>query len=212
VPQELAFHDDMQLDVAMEFFARLRGVPRSRCAERLERVGLSGHEQQRVRDLSGGMKQRLALAVALLADPPVIVLDEPTSNLDALGREGVLQTLEELRVEGKTIVFASHRREEVQALADRLLVLESGRLVRDTTPGSEWPRTVRMLRLRLVEGVEAAAAVLLRNSGLDVECNGRGLIVQVPEDRKGEAISLLAESRIRVRDFEIFDGPEGVQR
>jgi ABC-2 type transport system ATP-binding protein len=121
----------------------------------------------------------------------------------------VLRTLRELRKEGKTLVLASHRCEEVFALADRLLVLERGRLLRDTTPGAEWPRKVRTLRLFLIEGTEAAAAGLLRDSGLAAEANGRGLLVQVPEDRKGEPISILAASRIRVRDFELTEAEEG---
>src|SRR5690606_17373798 len=113
VPQELSFHDDTRLGGAIAFFARLRGVDLDRAREALRTVQLDGHERTRVRDLSGGMKQRLALAVALVSDPPLIVLDEPTSNLDASGRADVMDTLRALKARGKTIVFASHRPEEV---------------------------------------------------------------------------------------------------
>ena len=133
VPQELAFHDDARLGSAMIFFARLRGVTPARAAESLDAVGLTGHERKRVRDLSGGMKQRLALAVALLSDPPLIILDEPTSNLDAAGRGEVVATLQRLRSAGKTLLFASHRPDEVISLADRILVMERGLVLRDTT-------------------------------------------------------------------------------
>lgn len=207
VPQELAFHDDMRLGAAIAFFARLRRVPLGRAAELLERVSLAGHEHKRLRDLSGGMKQRLALAVALLSDPPVIVLDEPTSNLDASGRREVVETLRALRRDGKTVVFASHRPDEVIALADRVLVMEKGRLVADTTPAKLWPGSagVQTVRLHLRSASEQHAATLLRDAGHAVHLNGRGLCVAVERDRKAAPIHTLLEARVEVRDFEILD-------
>lgn len=207
VPQELAFHDDMRLEAAMAFFARLRGANLREGASLLERVGLGGHEAKRVRDLSGGMKQRLALAVAMLSDPPIIVLDEPTSNLDAAGRGEVAQTLQALREEGKTIVFASHRPDEVMTLADRVIVMDKGRLVRDTTPTALWPGQAgaQTVRLHVSNMSEVAAAVLLREAGHTVNLNGHGLCVAVPRGQKAGPISTLCRSRVEVRDFEILE-------
>lgn len=207
VPQELAFHDDASLGSAMSFFAHLRRVSRSRAAGALEAVGLTGHERKRVRDLSGGMKQRLALAVALLGDPPLIILDEPTSNLDAAGRGEVVQTLHRLRAGGKTLLFASHRPDEVITLADRVVVMERGRVVRDTTPAELWPteKPVQVVRLHLAMAGEADAAEVLRRAGHAVHLNGHGLCVAVPRDRKAEPIGVLARSRIEVRDIEVLD-------
>lgn len=207
VPQELAFHDDARLGSAMIFFARLRGVTPTRAAESLDAVGLTGHERKRVRDLSGGMKQRLALAVALLSDPPLIILDEPTSNLDAAGRGEVVATLQRLRSAGKTLLFASHRPDEVISLADRILVMERGLVLRDTTPGEFWPtqKAVQTVRLHLTMASEAEAADALREAGHAVHLNGHGLCVAVPRDRKAEPIAALARRKIEVRDIEILD-------
>jgi ABC-2 type transport system ATP-binding protein/nitrous oxidase accessory protein len=207
VPQELAFHDDARLGAAMMFFARLRGLRAGRAAESLDAVGLSGHERKRVRDLSGGMKQRLALAVALLSDPPLIILDEPTSNLDAAGRGEVVETLQRLRGAGKTLLFASHRPDEVVSLADRVLVMERGRLFRDTTPAELWPTTkpVQVVRLYLTMASEADAAAALREAGHAVHLNGHGLCVAVARDRKAEPIATLARRRIEVRDIEVLE-------
>lgn len=207
VPQELAFHDDARLGAAMMFFARLRGADRARAAESLDAVGLSGHERKRVRDLSGGMKQRLALAVALLSDPPLIILDEPTSNLDAAGRGEVVVTLRHLRSTGKTLLFASHRPDEVISLADRVLVMERGKVVRDTTPAELWPteKPVQVVRLYLSMASEADAADVLREAGHAVHLNGHGLCVAVPRDRKAEPIAALARRQIDVRDIEFLD-------
>lgn len=207
VPQELAFHDDARLGSAMAFFASLRRVPGKQGAASLERVGLAGHERKRVRDLSGGMKQRLALAIALLSDPPLIVLDEPTSNLDAAGRGEVVETLSQLKREGKTLLFASHRPDEVIALGDRVLVLESGSVQRDTTPIELWPteKPVQVMRLYLKMASETEAANVLREAGHAVHLNGQGLCVAVPRDRKAEPIGALARRRIEVRDMEMLD-------
>ncbi|MCL4222112.1 MAG: ABC transporter ATP-binding protein [Phycisphaerales bacterium] len=206
VPQELAFHDDTRLGSAMSFFAGIRRVPVSRARELLDQVELDGHERKRVRDLSGGMKQRLALAVALLADPPLIVLDEPTSNLDAAGRAAVMKSLVALKQRGKTILFASHRPDEVASLADRVLVLKRGRLIEDTRPSLLWPSEAGVLTLRLFVDAEreSDAAGVLRGAGHLVNLNGHGLCVAVPGDRKAEPIEVLHRSDIRVRDFQVL--------
>ncbi len=206
VPQELAFHDDVRLGAAMLFFAGLRRIGRADAAASLESVGLTGHERKRVRDLSGGMKQRLALAIAMLSNPPVIVLDEPTSNLDAAGRGEVVETLRKLKEAGKTLFFASHRPDEVIALADRVFVLESGRLERDTTPAELWPteKPVQVVRLFLTIASEEDAARVLRDAGHAVHLNGHGLCVAVPRDRKAEPITTLARNHIEVRDLEVL--------
>jgi ABC-type multidrug transport system ATPase subunit len=164
-----------------------------------------------LRDLSGGMKQRLALAIALLSDPPIVVLDEPTSNLDAAGRRSVVETLKRLRKTGKTLVFASHRPDEIAALADRVLVLENGRITQATTPAALWSMTgeVRTVRLHVATGSEKAALDLLKWAGHAAELNGRGLCVATPWDRKAIPIAVLTQGAIDVHDFEVLDAPRG---
>ncbi|MCA9293188.1 MAG: ABC transporter ATP-binding protein [Phycisphaerales bacterium] len=207
VPQELAFHDDARVGESMRFFARLRGVPGGRASELLERVRLPDQERKRVRDLSGGMKQRLALAIALLSDPPIILLDEPTSNLDASGRRDVVEMLAELKQAGKTLLLASHRPDEVIALADRVLVIERGRVQADTTPKQLWPSeaAVQVVRLHVADGEGERAAQLLRNAGHAVDFNGHGLCVAVPRTQKASPIRVLTLANVEVRDFEFFD-------
>jgi len=128
VPQELAFQENVPVWETLAFYARLRRASAREAERRLDELGIAQAKAKRVGELSGGMKQRLALATALLADPPILVLDEPTSNLDPAGRYSFLRTLADLRRRGKTVLFSSHRIEEVQALADRVIVLERGRV------------------------------------------------------------------------------------
>ncbi len=134
VPQELAFYNDLTVADTCRFYARLKGVSTARISTVLAQVGLDGQERKEVGALSGGMKQRLALALAMLADPPVLLLDEPTSNLDLTARDEFIELLVRLRDAGKTLLFTSHHRDEVERLADRVLVLAEGRVVAEGAP------------------------------------------------------------------------------
>ena len=142
VPQEIGFYDELRVAEALRFFARLKAVPLPSAEEVLARVGLPGQERKRIRELSGGMKQRFALAVALLGDPPVLLLDEVTASLDAMGREEFVALLERLSGDGRTMLFASHRVDEVTALARRVVTLERGRVV-DERPVTEFRPALR---------------------------------------------------------------------
>lgn len=134
VPQEAIFYD-WQVQTSINFYARLKGgVPADRISYLLNRLGLTPHIHKSVSMLSGGLKQRLALAIALLADPPILLLDEPTANLDAQARREYLKLLLELRSEGKSLIFVSHRLEEISLLADRVLVLSEGKAIQLITP------------------------------------------------------------------------------
>ena len=143
VPQRAAFGDARAADV-LAFVAKLRRIDRRRVAESLALVGLRGHAHDRVRTFSGGMLQRLALAVALLAHPPVVLFDEPSANLDRDGQLLFHDLVARLRAEGHTLVLASHRSEEVSSLSDRVLHVDRGRLVTAAaTPGRVVPFPAR---------------------------------------------------------------------
>ncbi len=131
VPQELGFYDELRVEEALRFFARLKACPEVNAADLLHGIGLEGHHRKRVRELSGGMKQRLALGIAMIGDPPVLVLDEVTASLDVGGRMEFLQTLNSMAGLGRVLVFASHRQEEVEGLATRVVVLERGSVALD---------------------------------------------------------------------------------
>jgi ABC-type multidrug transport system ATPase subunit len=142
VPQKAAF-GDARADEVLRFIARLRGLEDGRIAEVLSETHLEAHAQARVRTFSGGMMQRLAIATALLADPPVLLLDEPSANLDEEGQRTFAALVDRLRERGRTLVLASHRGEEVDALTDRTIRLDGGRV----RPG---PAVVPGRPLRLV--------------------------------------------------------------
>lgn len=205
VPQELAFYDDMTtLDTAL-FYGRLKQVPAQRAEAVLDQVGLHEHAAKRVGALSGGMKQRLALGLALLADPPILVLDEPTSNLDATARDQFLHLLKEVKAAGKTVVFTSHRIEEITALADQVLVMTHGRLTSICDP-AELPQLLNLrtqVKLRLSHEAVDSALLVLQQGGFSASRNGHGVLVDVRSDAKAAPIHALREAAIEVVDFEI---------
>ncbi len=144
---------------------------------------MAAHAGKRIRELSGGMKQRVALAVALLADPPILVLDEMTSNLDQAGRGAFLALLADLKARGKTILFTSHRLDEVRLLADRVVVLDSGR-VRAVCRPPELPQALGLAataRIRVPLDLREDALRALAGAG--IEAPEVDLEIESPGDR-----------------------------
>jgi ABC-2 type transport system ATP-binding protein len=112
------------------FFAGLRGQRNAeRSAQLAERLGLD--LSRKVAQMSTGMRQKLALASVLAVDAPLLILDEPTSNLDPTVRSTVLALIAEARAAGRTVIFSSHVLSEIERVADRVVILRSGRLVHD---------------------------------------------------------------------------------
>lgn len=128
LPQTSAFNDDDTCTEALQFLTRLRTGQSDDVSNLLERVDLREQARTAIGHLSGGMRQRLALAAALISDPPVLLLDEPTANLDAASRAQVHSQVERLRAEGRTVLISTHLLDSLNDLADRALVLQRGRV------------------------------------------------------------------------------------
>ena len=175
MPQRFALYDDLSVAENLAFYGDLHGLAPATQAERtaslLERTGLTGFEGRRAGQLSGGMRQKLALAVALLSDPEVLFLDEPTTGVDPVSRRAFWQTLEEIRGGGVTILCATANMEEAER-CDRVTFLDAGRSRATGTPEELAARAAGTLvrltgrdariwrrRLRKMEGVATAFPV-----------------------------------------------------
>lgn len=126
-PEALTVEETCRLFGA--FYPRTLGVARM-----LETVGLTEKKKASVLSLSGGQKQRLAIGLATLHDPELLILDEPTSGLDPVARRGIHEILRNLKALGKTILVSSHYLDEIEALADRVVILRAGEIVADGAP------------------------------------------------------------------------------
>jgi ABC-2 type transport system ATP-binding protein len=132
LPEHPAYHEFQTGLEAMRFFATLAGVPRAdrtrRCDELLGLVGLADAADRQIRKYSKGMQQRLGIAQALVGDPALVVLDEPMSGLDPVGRREMRDLILELKRRGKTVFFSTHILSDVEALCDRVGVIIGGKL------------------------------------------------------------------------------------
>jgi len=132
-PQEIALYEDLTGRQTLHFFARLYGVSgrqvRACVDEALQLVGLSDRADHRVGTYSGGMKRRLSLACALIHDPEVLLLDEPTVGVDPQSRRYLLELVRKLADEGRTVIYSTHYMEEAQRLCDRIVILDRGKVL-----------------------------------------------------------------------------------
>ncbi len=178
VPQDQQL-PDLPIRELLAFFCELRSVPRDAGLAETERAGLSAHLNKRPRELSGGLRQRFALALAQLGQPPILLLDEPTANLDQASRAAMLSLLSGIRAAGTTIVFTTHRAEEVVQLADRVVTLDQGRMAVDT-PVDAFAQSVSeqaVVYIRVAPADRARARAALAAEQLTADSHEEWLLV-----------------------------------
>ena len=166
LPQRVSFPDALTGREVLEFYRALRGVAAPRVDDVLRFAALNGSGARAVGQYSGGMVQRLGLAVAMLPDAPVLLLDEPTAALDPDGLCAFYGLVGRRRSEGKTVLFTSHHLGDVERLADRFAVLVGGRLVATLTARELQDRLAErgVMRLRLDAGAAGPAGVACARS------------------------------------------------
>ena len=162
LPENLQLAPHQNARTALEYFGRLSGMDyatiKSRGDELLEQVGLHGRKKESVKQFSKGMRQRLGLAQALLHDPELLILDEPTEGLDPVGRSQVRDIMRELSRQGRTVFLNSHLLQEVELVCDHVAILTKG-------------------ELKYVGSVEELASVT-NQSELTIEVTGSGEVLK----------------------------------
>jgi len=176
---------------ALMISAQTLGVPGERVGEMLTLVGLDGAAgRRRIGQYSLGMRQRLGIAMALLGKPEVLVLDEPANGLDPEGMRWMRELFRDFAGDGGTVLLSSHLLNEVEAVADRLVVIASGEIVAIGSPGELRGETVAGSAVKLADGADQAellrqeltrAAIAFRNA------DDGGLLVEAPAAEVGRA-------------------------
>ncbi|MFP4975332.1 ABC transporter ATP-binding protein [Paenibacillus sp. CN-4] len=133
VPQDLALYEEMTAEENVAFFARLYGLRgkllKERVAEALEFTGLADKAKDKPSTFSGGMKRRLNIACAIMHKPKLIIMDEPTVGIDPQSRNHILESVKELNRQGSTVIYTSHYMEEVEAICDRVAIMDKGHII-----------------------------------------------------------------------------------
>jgi ABC-2 type transport system ATP-binding protein len=194
VPQEVSFDPFFTPREALRFQMGYYGLraDEARIAEVLEAMGLADKASTNARALSGGMKRRLLIAKALVHRPRVLFLDEPTAGVDVALRRDLWDYVRTLRGGGTTVVLTTHYLEEAETLADRVGVIDHGRLVSLDTPAALLQRHGRR-RLRVTLGAPLPALPeSLRQAGAAVGENGRVVTLAIGEGPGGDLTALLA--------------------
>jgi ABC-2 type transport system ATP-binding protein len=163
LPQETALYDEVTALQNLKFAAALYAVPdaAARIAAVLELVGLTARARDRVRGFSGGMQRRLAIARALIHDPPLLIFDEPTVGVDVEARHQIWAHIRQLRSAGRTIVLTTNYLDEAEALCDRIAIVRAGRVVAEDTPAALQARTGSCLELECSSEYTAGLATTL---------------------------------------------------
>ncbi len=206
VSQDLALYDELSAQDNLRFFGSLYGLEgeplRSRIREVLELTGLQERAAEPVSHFSGGMKRRLNIAIGLLHDPELLVLDEPTVGVDPQSRNAIFTSLQSLRSQGKTLLYTTHYMEEVERLCDRVAVMDHGVIVaNDTLTGLQKllpsRNRVRLTLQRNVDEAELAGVRALADVS-SVSQDGQVLQVDLQDFPNGVRgiIAYLSEKKI----------------
>ncbi|MBX3125447.1 MAG: ABC transporter ATP-binding protein [Polyangiaceae bacterium] len=178
LPEAVAFADNLTGRQVALFFARARGVPKSQVDAMLERVGLSHAARRAVRGYSRGMRQRLGLGIAILAQPALLILDEPTGGLDQEGLTVLWSVLAEWRSQGRLLLVATHDIALMERRIDRVCVFSAGRVLADATPAELRARAGLAVKVVFSVATEVEARALadgLRGRAHDVVVEGEAV-------------------------------------
>jgi ABC-2 type transport system ATP-binding protein len=175
VPQELAIYGELSARENLAFFGSLYGLSGDRLADRVEHVlaavGLSDRADERVERFSGGMKRRLNLGAALVHEPKLLLLDEPTTGVDPQSRNHIFEEVRRLAAAGVGIVYTSHYIEEVQTLCSRVGIIDHGRLIACDDLESMLQKIEGVIRFRVPQATPELVAQLRAIPG--AQLNGR---------------------------------------
>jgi len=223
VPQDLALYEELPAIENLKLFGALYGMKGAALAKRTEEVlalvGLSERAKDKPSTFSGGMKRRLNIAAALLHDPQLLILDEPTVGVDPQSRNAIFDTLEALKAQGRSLIYTSHYMEEVERLADHIVIIDHGKVLADAPPAELYHRlpTQAALQVELADadvvagdslvadlaGLPGVAAVRHDGALFDISLHDSSHAARVLRwlDEQGHPLAHFATARTKLEDI-----------
>lgn len=212
LPQHPAFHTDLTVAETALFYADLKSVTTKQARDGVEALGLGDHSEKKVGELSGGMRQRLGLAIALLGDPPLLILDEPATGLDMSARLELRRLVIEQRASNRAVLLSTHWLEDVPYIADNVLVLDRGNCVYmgNTADSKAVTASTSQLYIR-VDGDTAQAVQLVKQITPEsaVSTMSDWVIVSCRATDKAMVIEHFVAAGIKVLDFRVEEAVSG---
>ena len=208
LPENLVLYDNLSALETLRFFAKLKGADQASCPALLEQVGLADVGKRAVHEFSKGMRQRLGFAQALLGNPDVLFLDEPSNGLDPMAIREFYAHLRDLREQGVTIVITSHILADLQERVDRLAIMASGKI---QAVGSVHALREQLdLPLSIALRVEPSAQAELKAhlqaiSGVDLQVVDGEVVVRCPRPVKMAVLAALSPLGARLIDLHIHE-------
>ena len=166
LPQGFSSFDRLTVRESIQYYSRLFGGKATEVDALIELADLEDKSREQFRYLSGGLKQRLGIAIALVNDPEIVFLDEPTTGLDPRARREVWDVLLGLKNKGKTVFLTTHYMEEAELLADTVAIISRGRIIATGSPGELIENSVNELSLRL-RSADASVFTIVRDMGFE---------------------------------------------
>jgi Cu-processing system ATP-binding protein len=195
LPENVVFYDNLTGMETLAFFARLKRVDRAECGPLLERVGLAGAADRRVKGYSKGMRQRLGFAQALLGNPKLLFLDEPTTGLDPEGIRDFYRILSGMKDRGATVMLTSHILSEIQERVDQLAIMRTGKIQALGTVQSlrEAMALPMWFELRMAAGAESLVRDSLAALSIgEIRIDGDRAQVHCPREAKMAVLTALS--------------------
>jgi len=174
IPDDQTVYEELTVKQNIDIFRQIHELPKERTAEIIKRLDLSGKSEEKVRNLSKGLKQRVLIARALVHNPKVILLDEPTTGLDPSSAESIYEILEDLKKSGSTILLTTHLMNDVERLCDRIIFINKGEKIEEGSPfelKSKHKNT--SVRVQTIDGVE---------HDFNLDCNLASKISEIKEE------------------------------
>lgn len=204
VPQELNLDAFFTPRETLDIQAGLYGVPKKerRVMEVLEAVGLADKADAYARSLSGGMRRRLLVAKALIHQPPVVILDEPTAGVDVDLRRTLWSHMRRLNEQGVTVVLTTHYLEEAEEMCDEIAIIDQGRLVaRGETKGLIQKLDEKTLRVTTIDPIETLPADLRERGAVQAGTNQLEIHYRPSQAQVGDLLDAIQKSGLQIRDL-----------